>query len=136
MPRMHLLRTSSMLARLILAWFVLTLGAAIASPLVRPQALELVCTAGSTAKLVVLGDGSPDAPSAPHGLDCPLCLHFGTPPSQAQPLAVVHPQPLAPCAAADRGCHPGGYRGCAVAPARAAGLRCLKLFPQACAAAN
>lgn len=95
MPRMHLLRTSSMLARLILAWFVLTLGAAIASPLVRPQALELVCTTGSTAKLVVLGDGSPDAPSAPHGLDCPLCLHFGTPPSQAQSLAVVHPQPLA-----------------------------------------
>lgn len=96
MPRMHLLRTSSMLARLILAWFVLTMGAAIASPLVHPQAMELVCTTGSSAKLVVVGDDDPAGnPSAHHALDCPLCLHFSAPPSQAQPMAAVHPQPLA-----------------------------------------
>lgn len=99
MPRMHLLRTSSMLARLILAWFVLTMGAAIASPLVHPQAMELVCTTGSTAKLVDVGDvgdvGPAGTPSAHHALDCPLCLHLGAPPRQVQPLAAVHPQPLA-----------------------------------------
>lgn len=85
-----------MLARLILAWFVLTLGVATASPLVHPQAMELVCTAGSTAKLVVLGDeDAPGAPSAFHALDCPLCLHCSAPLPPAQPLSGVRPQPLA-----------------------------------------
>mgnify|MGYP007055625982 FL=1 len=43
---MHALRNSVSLARLVMAWFALTLGLAIASPLVHPQAMELVCTAG------------------------------------------------------------------------------------------
>ena len=41
---MHALRNSVSLARLVMAWFALTLGLAIASPLVHPQAMELVCT--------------------------------------------------------------------------------------------
>lgn len=99
MPRMQALRTSSMLARLILAWFMLTVGAAIASPIVHPQAMELVCsTGGGGAKLVAVGSSAEDpaaAPSGHHALDCPLCLHFSAPPPQAQPVPMVHPQPLA-----------------------------------------
>jgi hypothetical protein len=92
---MHMLRTSSRLARLILAWFVLTVGVAIASPLVHPQAFELVCTTGNTMKLVVIGEEDANAaPAGHHTLDCPLCLHFSAPAPQAQ--AVVEPrQPLA-----------------------------------------
>lgn len=92
---MHTLRTSSLLARLILAWFMLTMGAAIASPMIHPQELQLVCTTGSTMKLVVVGDNGADAaPAAHHALDCPLCLHFSAPAPQVQ--TVVEPQqPLA-----------------------------------------
>ena len=95
MLSMHTLRTSSLLARLILAWFMLTIGAAIASPIVHPQALQLVCTTGNAMKLVVVGnDGADATPPGHHTLDCPLCLHFSTPAPQAQ--TVVEPQqPLA-----------------------------------------
>lgn len=95
MLSMHTLRTSSRLARLILAWFMLTIGAAIASPIVHPQALQLVCTTGSAMKLVAVGDDGDDAtPPGHHTLDCPLCLHFSAPAPQVQ--TVVEPQqPLA-----------------------------------------
>ena len=66
MRSMHMFRTSSLLARLILAWFVLTVGVAIASPLVHPQGMELVCTTGGTVKLVVLGDDDDGAMDSSH----------------------------------------------------------------------
>lgn len=92
---MQFLRTSSLLARLILAWFVLTVGAAIASPIIHPQSMELVCTTGSTPKLVVIGDEGTDAMEVGHhSLDCPLCLHFSVP-AAYPPAAIHHPQPLA-----------------------------------------
>ncbi len=96
---MQALRTSSMLARLILAWFMLTVGAAIASPIVHPQAMELVCsTGGGGAKLVAVA--LPPRTRLPHRpaitrWTVPLCLHFSAPPPQAQPVPMVHPQPLA-----------------------------------------
>lgn len=90
---MHTLRTSSLLGRLILAWLMLTIGAAIASPIVHPQELQLVCTTGSTMKLVVVGDDGADAaPAGHHALDCPLCLHFTAPAPQAQ--TAVEPKQL------------------------------------------
>lgn len=92
---MQTLRTSSLLARLILAWFMLTMGAAIASPIVHPQAMQLVCTSGNAIKLVVVGDDDTDADSVGHlALDCPLCLHFSAPAPQARSV-VEPPQPLA-----------------------------------------
>ena len=93
---MQLLRASTLLARLVLAWFALSLGVAVASPLVQPRALELVCTAGAGMQLVVLdGEGLPVAASHA-ALDCPACL--GTtlpPPSPAWDLPAVAPAPLA-----------------------------------------
>lgn len=43
---MHRLRQARFLARLVLAWFALPLGVALASPLVQPQSLEMVCSGG------------------------------------------------------------------------------------------
>jgi hypothetical protein len=91
---MHALRTSSLLARLILAWFALTLGAAIASPLIHPQAMQLVCTTGSALKVVVLGEDGDATELGRHTLDCAVCLGASAPPPQAQSPA-PHPQPLA-----------------------------------------
>jgi len=89
---MQTLRHARFLARLVLAWFVLALGVAIASPIVKPQAMELVCSAGSAVKLVKTGDDGGTASG--HVLDCPLCLVGGAPPP-ATHLALVHAQPLA-----------------------------------------
>ena len=70
---MSTLRRAHFLVRLVLAWFVLSLGAAIASPIVNPQGMELICSATGGAKLLVKSDdGSGQA--GPHSLDCPLCL--------------------------------------------------------------
>jgi hypothetical protein len=93
--RMQRLRSSSLLARLILAWFVLTVGVAVASPVVHPQAMELICTTGGSAKLVSLDeDGQPASAASHHALDCPLCLQWSTPVPQEQATA-YHPEPLA-----------------------------------------
>lgn len=77
----HALRLS-LLGRLALLGFVLSLGVAGASPLVRPQALELVCASAGTLKVVLhTGDGVQEM-GASH-LDCPLCVPGGAPPRVA-----------------------------------------------------
>ena len=73
---MQRLRQARFLARLVLVWFALALGAAMASPVVHPQAAELVCSGGEIKRLV-LGDA--DAPAPSHTLDCPLCAGFDAP---------------------------------------------------------
>ena len=47
------LRHGRFLARLVLAWFALAIGVAVASPLVKPQAIELVCSGNGAIKLLV-----------------------------------------------------------------------------------
>lgn len=79
---MQRLRHARFLARLVLAWFALSLGVAIASPLVKPVDLQLVCSVAG-AKLLVKGDSGDK--TAGHTLDCPLCAATGAPP----PLGVV-----------------------------------------------
>jgi hypothetical protein len=39
------LRNAHLLTRLVLVWFALFVGAAVASPLVKPEAVHLVCSA-------------------------------------------------------------------------------------------
>lgn len=75
---MHCLRRSRHLARLVLAWLVLAMGVAVASPLVRPAAVALVCTTAGVA--LVSTDGGQALPVPGHALDCPLCLHLLAPP--------------------------------------------------------
>jgi hypothetical protein len=80
---MQRLRHARFLARLVLVWFALFLGAAIASPMVKAQALEMVCSAGGM-KLLAPGDNG-SIPPAGQALDCPLCVSMGAPPPVAMP---------------------------------------------------
>ena len=86
---MQRLRHARFLARLVLAWFALSLGVAIASPLVQPKAMQLVCS-GSAMKLVIQGGDEGQAP-ATHTLDCPLCAAASAPPPAVEPAPVVQP---------------------------------------------
>ena len=67
------------IARLVLVWFVLFVGAAIASPIVKPNEGQMVCSAMGGMKLVMNDDGLPQPTSA--SLDCPLCAPVITPPA-------------------------------------------------------
>ncbi len=88
MNPLHTLRHAHRLWRGVLVWFVLSLGAAIASPLVNPQTMELICTGAGVMKLLVnSNDGLNDGGGAEAGssmLDCPLCASVAAPPPLAQ----------------------------------------------------
>ncbi|MFO6420628.1 DUF2946 family protein [Hylemonella sp. W303a] len=91
---MQALRRARFLARLVLAGFALALGVAIASPIVQPKTMELVCAADGVMKLVAQGDDEGAATRHAHALDCPLCVQVLTPPSV--PVSVLpHDSPLA-----------------------------------------
>lgn len=85
---MQPLRNARLIARLVLVWFALTLGAAIAAPLVAPKATLLVCAGASVKLIVQSGDGK--AVEIGHStLDCPLCAVMNAPPPVAN--AAVQP---------------------------------------------
>jgi hypothetical protein len=91
---MNALRNAHFFARLVLVWFALSLGVAIASPLVKPQTMELICSGAGMMKLVLpTDDGSTPAPSAT--LDCPLCATGNAPPPPIVNLVAQPAQPLA-----------------------------------------
>ena len=75
-----------------LLWVTLSLGVAMASPMVNPQALTLVCSAAGVVQLKIGADG--DAPATPlHTMHCVLCLSMGAPPVTV--AAVAAPTSLA-----------------------------------------
>jgi hypothetical protein len=76
---MQTLRRARFLARLALAWFAMSLGVAIASPLVKPAGIEVICSGTGTIKLLVKGEPE-GGKTASHTLDCPLCASVGAPP--------------------------------------------------------
>lgn len=87
------LRHVHFLARFVLVWFTLSVGVAIASPIVQPQAMELVCSGAGAMKLLVkTDDGSQKASS--HTLECPWCASISAPPPVAR-QSVEPAQPLA-----------------------------------------
>ncbi|MET4576708.1 DUF2946 family protein [Ottowia thiooxydans] len=77
---MQELRKSLLLTRLVLAWFLLTLGVAIASPIVQPRAMQMICAANGSIQVIVLDDSGQAEASPHHTLDCPLCVAITTPP--------------------------------------------------------
>jgi hypothetical protein len=90
---MHALRRAHLLAKFVLVWFVLSIGAAIASPLVKPQAIELICSGSGAMKVLIKSDDGTVTTSS-HTLDCPLCAQISAPPpavysgsALSQPLA-------------------------------------------------
>jgi len=94
---MQSLRNAHLIARFVLLWFALSIGAAIASPLVKPQDLQLVCSASGASKLIV-GDADGQGDAVLQALHCPLCAGIGAPPpleimafSAAPPLRYALP---------------------------------------------
>lgn len=90
---MLLARHARNLVRLVLAWFVLSLSVAIASPVIHPQAFELVCSASGTVKVVVQTDDGAREFGASH-LDCPMCMLVSGPPPVLQSIAAPAILPL------------------------------------------
>lgn len=91
---MHTLRTTKTLTCLLLAWFALTLGVAMASPMVAPKAMEILCSDGGVMKLVVVDKNGDVTESGSHTLDCAMCLPASLPTSDTT-LQLTQPQPLA-----------------------------------------
>jgi hypothetical protein len=73
------LRNAHRLTRLVLVWFALFVGVAVASPLVNPEGVQLVCTTAGSVKLVQLDADGEEAQSSHHGLHCALCLPVAAP---------------------------------------------------------
>ena len=100
---MQSIRSAHRLVRLVLALFVFALGAAVASPLIKPASLDVVCSAAGVFKIVnaddASGTGGNDSGTS-HGLDCPLCLHMAAPGVQLQlPDFSAYATPTAPATA-------------------------------------
>lgn len=93
---METLRSLTWLRWWLLAWFSLFLGAAVASPMVQPHVLELVCSSAGAVKLLAHSDDGTVELGAV-GMDCPLCLLGTTGPvaTHAQ-LPVLVPQADSP----------------------------------------
>ena len=80
---MQTLRNAHLLARFVLVWFVLFVGAAVASPFVNTQSTQMVCSAMGGMKMVntdVNGDAG-DSVKLASSLDCPLCAQFAVTPA-------------------------------------------------------
>jgi hypothetical protein len=77
------LRNAHRLTRFVLVWLALFVGAAVASPLVKPEAVHLVCSAMGGVKLVQVdaAGAEVDGVVAHTALDCPACLPLIAPPA-------------------------------------------------------
>lgn len=76
---MQALRNAHFLTRLVLVWFVLFVGVAVASPLVHTPSSQMVCSGAGDMKMVTTdADGQALASSA--GMDCPMCMPLSAPP--------------------------------------------------------
>ena len=96
MTALQTLRQARCITRSLIVWFLLAIGAAVASPMVNPQAVQLICTGSGMMKLVIDGaEGSEDGAGQNlcPGLDCPLCASLGAPPPARRQTAEPH-QPL------------------------------------------
>ena len=91
---MQTLRNAHRLARFVLVWFVLFVGVSVASPLVNPQASQMVCSAMGGMKMVSPDEAGGDTVKLSSSMDCPLCAHVCAPPVPVV-LHWEHPQALA-----------------------------------------
>lgn len=71
MQTLQILRNAHLIARIVLVWFALSIGVAIASPLVKPQAMgQLICSGAGVMKFVKQADDGSTALGS-LTLDCP-----------------------------------------------------------------
>ena len=85
---MESLRRARWITRLVLVWLALFIGAAAASPLIKPDVTQMVCTGMGSMKLVNLDDNG-SQPASP-GMDCPMCMPVAAP----APAVLPTPHPL------------------------------------------
>ena len=90
---MQTLRNAHLIARFVLVWFALSIGVSIASPIVKPQGMEVICSGSGVMKLLVKSDEGSKVVSL-HTLDCSLCATGYAPPPIMQ-WSVEAVQPLA-----------------------------------------
>lgn len=82
---MHTLRRSTFIAKLVLVWFALFLGSAIASTLIQPGSMQIICSADGAMKMVDMTGDNGELKAAA-SMDCPLCASVTAPPP---PLTVL-----------------------------------------------
>ncbi len=100
---MQTLRSSKFIAKLVLVWFALFLGSAIASTIIKPENLQMVCATGGMMKMVDTSSDDGEV-KVSASMDCPLCASVTAPPSPStirfeknsplahalQPVAAAH----------------------------------------------
>jgi hypothetical protein len=91
---MQTLRNAHLIARFVLVWFALSLGVAIASPMVNPHSVQLVCSGMGSMKVISADAAGKTTPAGSHTLDCPLCASISAPP----PLGIIGLSAAAPLA--------------------------------------
>ena len=79
----------------VLAWFLMSLGAATATPIFQPKMLDVVCTTSGTLKFFALSDDGA-AELNTDALNCPMCLVGGAPPTDAFSLPPATPAAASP----------------------------------------
>jgi hypothetical protein len=94
MANMKMPRTFSALRLWVLAWFMASLGVAIAAPIVHPQPIQVICSSTGTIMLMMQSDDGTVEKMGSAGMDCPLCSPAGGPPAVAIG-SVIPPLPLA-----------------------------------------
>ena len=78
-------------ARLILLGLLLCMGAAMASPLVKPTSMVLVCTGASSVMLVVVDADSDPVQLLAMSLECSDCLPAVLPPQDKSACTIEKP---------------------------------------------
>lgn len=92
--------THKSFARLVLVWFALFIGVAIASPILNPTETQMVCSSAGGMKMVVSGananasDKDADKAQTATNMDCPLCAPVCVP-LQSRSASFDHASPLA-----------------------------------------
>ena len=94
MQTLPFVRHAHLLARFVLVWFALSIGVAIASPIVKPQVGELICSGAGVKKVLLKTDDGTQA-AVSLTMDCPVCVTHSAPPPPAARLATEPPHALA-----------------------------------------
>lgn len=113
---MHFFRHAPRFARFVLVWFALSIGAAVASPVIKPQPMELICTGSGAMKVLIQTDeGLQELVTV--SMDCPLCCTVGAPPPASSPNVA----PLLPLAYLSHGIPAANLASLTAAPLPARG---------------
>ena len=93
---MYKAATHNLIARLVLVWFALFIGVAIASPILNPTETQMVCSSAGGMKMVASGEEGTEGAEAKLtvNMDCPLCAHVVVP-FQSGSTTFDHASPLA-----------------------------------------